>query len=582
MSQRKPTKTGNAKKRKNKKHTSKPRQQHNKNKNKSIPQVHNCSALKCNLFHQMQPEIDDDFKHSHYEEPDYQKIRIDKNNEYKSYLKVLTNKLKTKMKLSEVIKIIEQNIKSIESQQDHMTPNMFDETLEIISTYNSSNIDENFFDDETKQQKTELANLHSDILSKIAKSYLSKSTHAHVDKTTPYFDHILSALNHCNIAIQINKNNMLAHFYQITCWLKLGLFKPAELKIKRMKSKFANQNHEIPKNFEKLFATGKICTLAKNMNMAVQKYQKVLLSKSKHHHPLNYFQCENGVQQFAWNAMYLAVASLVKNNKWTVYDVSEYFGHVYLLMLLAKRSEDTEFEEVMFQNGSIIIYTLSTICCWNVKQIIKCVTLFAKKDVYAFDKLSEFDKDAFGIFLSTFNQNKCAKSYKFNKHLCIEWAKLHNMTSPLVSDSLKSAARSKKQYMHEIWNQVYGASNVFAEYSDYTPELNGFLLIHATASMFSPDALKEIEGMNTLLDLNLRERNVSFLHYLALNGCVETVQLLVKHGMNVNYIMNRDCEFKSEFSAKYNEVIGKSPLTPLDFCFYGMDVLTNNNENEVN
>eukprot|EP01084_Bolivina_argentea_P266431 451909_1 len=140
MPKRKRTKTRNAKK-KNKKHTSKQRKQpKNKSKNKTIQQVHNCSVLKCALFHQMQPEEDDDFKNSHYEHHDYQKMRIDKNKEFKSYLKILTTTSKTKLKLPQIIQIIEQNIKSTESQQDNITPNIFDETLEIISTFNSNNI----------------------------------------------------------------------------------------------------------------------------------------------------------------------------------------------------------------------------------------------------------------------------------------------------------------------------------------------------------------------------------------------------------------------------------------------------------
>eukprot|EP01083_Nonionella_stella_P017149 47946_1 len=137
------------------------------------------------------------------------------------------------------------------------------------------------------------------------------------------------------------------------------------------------------------------------------------------------------------------------------------------------------------------------------------------------------------------------------------------------NQEFKSYLTKSKQ--SKVWNRFYQdikhrnkseLQTLFPKEGRTKDEAQDFMLIHAAATVLSPAALAEIESMNNCVNLQLYRKNITYLHYFALNGSVETVKFLVEHGMNVNCVAD-----------------GKT--TALDYCFQGLAFWQNNSNNVV-
>eukprot|EP00483_Globobulimina_turgida_P012591 UN12614 len=110
-----------------------------------------------------------------------------------------------------------------------------------------------------------------------------------------------------------------------------------------------------------------------------------------------------------------------------------------------------------------------------------------------------------------------------------------------------------------------------------------FILIHAAMTAVNAEnALKEIENIN-LMDLNLYSNNITFLHFFALNGCIETVKFLIKYGMDINALVcNKEITnivHTTSKSSDINEFFHIAPMSALDLCNNCSEIIKNNTSN---
>eukprot|EP01084_Bolivina_argentea_P072184 131112_1 len=434
------------------------------------------------------------------------------------------------------------------------------------------------------------------ILSNLSQVYLSITKNGFKKNKEQYVMDLLSALNHCQSSIRLNKKYWKSYGRKIAVLYRLGLTAYANSSSQNFQhyspDSYVRFKHSIVKEanspINSLFAS----IITKYQNYFKQRKHYMMLSLIEFISLTNNINNNENACTVDWELLFIAVADLRKNNDISNNDMysilSQSYNMMYKQTVLTPIHAFSEFNIDEFLGRSISI--VATILNWNARKIVKAsVFLSKKKQIVTDENWERMCNLLSGIKYVWINElewkdivKKICKEFQFSVDITIH----NDIINTLIQSSVNYIKKNKMDENHIKWKEFYekdqkrikhvsnrnilspdGRLKEVPEWKDIGNTLDlgddDLLNIHAIASSRKlQNVIKEIEGCipNTLYHLG-----ITWLHQFARNGCFKTVTFLIKYGMDVNITDRLD-----DHSNGKRKFWSGFPQTPLDFCVDGL------------